>query len=151
MGFDAANARLTLAQTKDDPQASKSSQLGQISGGVYRSDTGEPIPKAQVELYPADSDTAKSLGPERIVRTASDGTFVFPDLPAGSFGVSVWRNGFSEYSRRENDGDPRRLITLKPGQKLEDLALRLYPTGLISGQLSSQDQDAVPRLHVSPL
>jgi hypothetical protein len=147
----AANARLTLAQAKDDPQASKSSPLGQISGGVYRSDTGEPIPKAQVELYPADSDTAKRAGPERIVRTGPDGTFVFPDLPAGTFGISVWRNGFSEYSRQEHDGDPRRLITLKPGQKVENLALRLHPTGVIAGQISDEDQDAVPGLEVFAL
>jgi hypothetical protein len=149
--LDAANATLTLAQAKDDPQASKSSRLGQISGGVYRSDTGEPIPKAQVELYPADSDTAKSLGPERIVRTASDGTFVFPDLPAGSFGISVWRNGFSEYSRQENEDDRRRYVSLKPGQKLENLTLRLYPTGVIAGQVSDEDQEAVQGLEVFAL
>src|SRR5271167_2932068 len=86
-------AVVTAAQTNDNPRASKS-KLGQISGHVYRSDTGEPVPKAQVELYPADPDTAKAAGPERIVRTDSDGTFVFLDLPAGTFGVSAWRNGF---------------------------------------------------------
>jgi hypothetical protein len=92
-------AAATAAQTNDNPQPSKSmSVLGQISGHVYRSDTGEPVPKAQVSLYPADPDTAKAAGSERIVRTGTDGTFVFPDLPAGTFGVSVWRNGFSEYS-----------------------------------------------------
>jgi carboxypeptidase family protein len=149
--LSATIATLTLAQTKDYPQPSKSSSLGQISGGVYRSDTSEPIAKAQVELYPADSETAKSAGPDRIVRTGPDGTFVFRDLPAGTFGITVWHNGFSEYSRRENDDDQRRFITLKPGQKLENLALRLHPTGVIAGQVSDEDQEAVPGLEVFAL
>ncbi len=95
-------ATVTAAQTNENPQPSKS-MLGQISGRVYRSDTGEPVPKAQVELYPSDPETAKAAGAERIVRTGTDGTFVFPDLPAGTFGVSVWHNGFSEFSRQEQE------------------------------------------------
>src|ERR1039457_5277632 len=139
---------LAAAQTKDDPQRSG---RGQISGRVYRSDTGEPVPKAQVKLYPADPDTAKAVGPERIVRTGPDGTFVFPDLPAGTFGVSVWRNGFSEFSPQEDEHDQHGFITLKPGQKLESLAVRLHPTGVIAGQVSDEDGEAVQGLEVFAL
>jgi hypothetical protein len=123
--------------------------LGEISGRVSRSDTGEPVPKAQVGLYPADPDTAKAAGPERIVRTGPDGTFVFPDLPAGMFGVSVWRNGFSQFSPQEDDHG--QFVTLKPGQKLEGLALRLHPTGLIAGRVSDEDGEAVQGLEVFAL
>jgi len=141
-------AVVTAAQTNDAPQASKS-MLGQISGHVYRSDTGEPVPKAQVELYPADPDTAKAAGAERIVRTDSDGTFVFLDLPAGIFGVSAWRNGFSEFSPREDDHG--KFITLKPGEKLESVALLLHPTGVMVGQISDEDGEAVQGLEVFAL
>ena len=140
-------ATVTAAQTKDYPQPSKS-PLGQISGRVSRSDTGEPIPKAQVQLSPADTETAQAAGPERIVRTGPDGTFVFPDLPAGTFGVTVWRNGFSEYARQEGEHDRRRFITLKPGQKVEKLDLRLNPTGVIAGQITDEDQEPVEGLRV---
>jgi uncharacterized protein (DUF2141 family) len=143
-------AAAATAQTNDNPQPSKSVP-GQISGHVYRSDTGEPVPKAQVSLYPADSDTAKAAGPERIVRTGPDGTFVFPDLPAGTYGVSVWRNGFSEYSQQEEDDFHRQPVTLKPGQKLEGLDLRLHPTGVIAGQISDEDGEAVQGLEVFAL
>jgi hypothetical protein len=137
---------LAAAQTKDDPQRSG---RGQISGHVYRSDTVEPLPKAQVELYPAEPDTAKAAGPERIVRTGPDGTFVFPDLPAGTFGISVWRNGFSEFSPQ--DDEHGRFITLKPGEKLESLVLRLHPTGVIAGQVSDEDGEAVQGLEAFAL
>src|SRR5580658_3175597 len=84
---------LPAGQTTDSFPPSKRA-LGQISGRVCRSDTGESIPKAEVGLYPADPDTAKAAGAERIVRSGPDGTFVFTDLPAGTFGISVSRNGF---------------------------------------------------------
>jgi len=145
-------AVVTAAQTNDNPQPSKSmSMLGQISGHVCRSDTGEPVPKAQVELYPSDSDTAKVAGPERIVRTGQDGTFTFPDLPAGTYGVSVWRNGFSEYSRQEQEDEHGHSVTLQPGQKLEGLSLRLHPTGVIAGRISDEDGEAVQGLGVFAL
>jgi hypothetical protein len=145
-------ATVTAAQTTDNPQPSKSmSALGQISGHVYRSDTGEPVPKAQVELYPADPDTAKAASPERIVRTGPDGTFAFPDLPTGTFGISVWRNGFSEFSPQEQEHDHGQFITLKPGEKLDNLVLRLHPTGVIAGQISDEDGEAVPGLGVFAL
>jgi len=125
--------------------------MGQIAGHVYRFDTAEPIPKAQVSLYPSDPDTAKAAGPGRMVRTGTDGTFVFPDLPAGTFGVSVWRNGFSEFSPQEREDDHGQFITLKPGEKLENLVLRLHPTGVIAGQVSDEDGEAVQGLELFAL
>src|SRR5216684_2204181 len=143
-------ATVTAAQTKDYPQPPKSS-LGQVLGRVSRSDTGEPIPKAQVQLSPADPETSKSAGPERIVRTGPDGTFVFSDLPAGTYGVSVWRNGFSEFSPHDDRDSEGRYVTVKPGQKLENLNLRLNPTGVIAGQVSDEDQEPVQGLEVFAL
>jgi hypothetical protein len=139
---------LPAGQTTDSSQSSKPA-LGQISGRVCRSDTGESIPKAEVELYPADPDTAKAAGAERIVRTGPDGTFVFPDLPAGTFGISVSRNGFSEVSPHEDDQG--RFVTLRSGQRVDSLTLRLRPTGVIAGQVSDEDREAVQGLEVMAL
>ncbi|MGA9545264.1 MAG: carboxypeptidase-like regulatory domain-containing protein [Candidatus Sulfotelmatobacter sp.] len=139
---------LPVAQTTDSAQPSKS-MLGQISGRVCRSDTGESIPKAEVELYPADPDTAKAAGAERIVRSGPDGTFVFIDLPAGSFGISVWRNGFVEVLPSEVEHG--RFVTLRPGQRLDSVTLRLRPTGVIAGQISDEDREAVQGLEVMAL
>jgi hypothetical protein len=143
-------APATSAQTTDYAHLSES-MLGQISGRVYRSDTGEPVPKAQVQLYPADSETGKAAGAARVARTGPDGTFVFPDLPAGNFGVAVWRNGFSEFPLPGDEHRQPGFVTLRPGQKLENLALRLQPTGLIAGQISDEDREAVEGLEVFAL
>jgi hypothetical protein len=142
-------ATLAAAQTKDYPQPHRSS-LGQISGRVSHSDTDEPIPKAQVQLSPADSETSKA-GPERIVRTGPDGTFVFLDLPAGTYGLTVWHNGFSAFPPPEERDGQGRYITLKPGQKLENLDLRLNPTAVIMGQVSDEDQEPIQGLEVFAL
>src|ERR1035438_8934867 len=50
-------ATLSLAQSKEDRSMNTSGpSLGQVSGHVYRADTGEPIPKAQVTLSPTNDD-----------------------------------------------------------------------------------------------
>jgi Carboxypeptidase regulatory-like domain len=135
------------AQTTDSSKPSKLA-LGQISGRVCRSDTGEAIPKAEVELYPGDPDTAKAAGAERIVRSGPDGVFVFPDLPAGTYGISVWRNGFSEVLSHDEHGQ---FVSLRPGQRVDSLTLRLRPTGVIAGQVSDEDREAVQGLAVMAL
>ncbi len=83
------------------------------------------------------------------MRTGPDGTFVFIDLPAGSFGVSVWRNGFVEVS--PHDDDRGQFVTLRPGQRVDSLTLRLRPTGVIAGQVSDEDREAVQGLEVMAL
>jgi hypothetical protein len=93
----------------------------------------------------------QAAGTERIVRTGPDGTFVFNDLPAGTFGVTVWRTGFSEYAGQEDEHQQRGFITLQPGHRLEKLDLRLNPTGVIAGLVSDEDQEPVQGLGVFAL
>jgi hypothetical protein len=64
--------------------------------------------------------------------------------------VWAWRNGFSEFSPQE-EGREHGPITLEPGQKLENLVLRLHPTGVSAGQVSDEDGEAVQGLQVFTL
>jgi hypothetical protein len=80
------------------------------------------------------------------VRSGADGNFTFSDLPPGSYALSVWRNGYSNFSC-ETNRDCRQL-SLKPGQKLDDLVLRLDPAGVISGRVFDEDQDPVEGIQV---
>jgi Carboxypeptidase regulatory-like domain len=154
IGFLAA---LSLAQSKEGRSAiSPKPSPGRVSGHVYRTDTGEPIAKAQVSLSPSDENTAKGAE-QRIVRTGADGAFTFADIPAGNYHIEAWHNGYSEFSGAQVDGDrvePGRSnmsISLKPDQTIENLVLHLYAAGVISGQALDEDQDPVPGLAVFAL
>jgi uncharacterized protein (DUF2141 family) len=119
------------------PQAS--SMQSQISGHVYRSDTGEPIAKVQVSLDPQDEKTQQVAGDPRIVRTGPDGAFVFSDLPPGSYRVSVWRNGFA--NGRGLFSSIATNVSLASGQKLDNLILHLAPAGVIAGTVVDEDHE----------
>jgi hypothetical protein len=121
----------------------------QISGHVYRTDTGEPVPKAEVSLHPQDQDTAKAAGGPRVVRTGLDGAFSFSDLPAGSYALDVWRNGFASFSCQRN-GDCK-AFSLNRGQKLENVDLRITPAAVITGEISDEDHEPVAGIEVYAL
>jgi hypothetical protein len=144
---------VTFAQSKDDRTiAEPKPALGQVSGHVYRADTGEPIPKTQVLLLPADEATAKAAD-QRTARTGPDGAFTFTDLPGGNYEIETWRNGYSA-ALDPDSGDrelTNRKVALKPGQTIENIVLHLYPAGVISGQVLDEDQDPVPGLPVFAL
>jgi hypothetical protein len=146
---------LASAQSNDGSMASPKAAMGQVSGHVYRADTGEPIPKTQVSLLPTDEATAKAAE-QRVVRTGPDGAFTFTDVPGGNYDIGTWHNGYSEYSGSlDPDSSDRELrnrkVALKPGQTVQDIVLHLYPAGIISGQVVDEDQDPIPGLQVYAL
>jgi hypothetical protein len=98
-------AEEAAGQMKDTEQQPNSKQ-SQISGHVYRSDTGEPISKAQVSLDPQDDKTQETAGGSRIVRTGPDGPFVFSGVPPGSYTMNAWRNGFARRSSMAVECNP---------------------------------------------
>lgn len=129
--------------------------LGQVSGHVDRVDTGEPLPKTQVSLLPADEATSRAAE-QRTVRAGPDGAFTFAEVPAGNYVLEAWHNGYSDYPGSldpEPTGMERtnRKIVLKPGQTVADVVLHLYPAGVIAGQLVDEDQDPIPWLQVFAL
>jgi hypothetical protein len=103
---------------------------GEISGHVYRADSGAPIPKAIVTVR----------GPsERMTRTEADGSYSFVNVYPGNYGIEVTRTGFI-------DGTSRALV--KPGEKVEKIDVRLPLAGVISGKVIDLDSDPVEGLRV---
>jgi hypothetical protein len=136
----------TATQTNDSSQSVQSS-LAQVSGQVVRSDSHAPVPKAEVSLYPQDNNTAKAAGGTRTLRTGADGSFEFSDLPPGSYALSAWRNGYTEYSCQASR-ECGQLLSLKSGQKVDDIVVRLDPAGVISGRIFDEDHDPVEGIQV---
>jgi len=140
-------AEKAASQTISSAQQSATKQLpGQVSGHVYRIDTGEPVPKAEVSLYPQGKDTGQYAGSTRIVRTSPDGAFAFSGLPAGSYVLEVSRNGFASYSCQVN-GDCK-IFPLNRGQNLDNVVLRITPAAVITGEITDQDQEHVADIEV---
>jgi hypothetical protein len=136
----------TATQTNDSSQSVQSS-LTQVSGQVVRSDSHAPVPKAEVSLYPQDNNTAKAAGGTRTLRTSADGSFAFYNLPPGSYALSAWRNGYTEYSCQASR-ECGQLLSLKSGQKVDDIVVRLDPAGVISGRIFDEDHDPVEGIQV---
>jgi carboxypeptidase family protein len=120
----------------------------QVSGHVYRSDTGAPVDKAEVGFLPQDAPTSRAAGNSFVARTGPDGAFTMSNLPAGSYAVKAWRVGFTSYGCRGGGNADResvdcKLLSVGPGEIAERVDLRLTPAGIIAGMLVDDDQDPV--------
>jgi hypothetical protein len=78
-------------------------------------------------------------GPPRIARTDRSGRFLFSDLPAGVYSLSVTKDG---YLRR----DPGIRVDLKPNQTVKDVLFRLDSAPSIEGII--RDPEGNPAFNV---
>ena len=118
------------AQTVGQDQA-------QLSGHVYRADTGEPIAAANVTLEPIDGPLRQTWP---TVATGLDGTFSISTAP-GRYFVDASAVNFLGKSYSEGGRQPsrRKTISVIAGQKVENIDFRLDPAGAISGTAYDDD------------
>ena len=99
---------------------------GSIEGVVIRAGAAvdiAPLANVQVELKPGGM-------------TASTGKFVFRNLPAGRYTLSVKRDGFMLQEDPKHGLTPTGMIvTLAAGQALKDVVLPMIPMPAISGRV----------------
>lgn len=136
--FDAAAQGVSL-RTNDESQETQQGS-GQISGHVYRADTGVPIAKAIVTL--------EGVG-NSMTQTDADGGYSFLKIGPGSYLVQVTRTGFiSGYFVEEHTNSARSAVRLDAGQKLEKIDIRLGRAAIISEKMTDVDGDPVEGLKV---
>ena len=121
----------------------EASGTGSITGRVV--DDGpdsRPLRRATLTL----SSTA--LMTNRLALTSEEGTFVFDGLPAGTYGLSVFRPGYmrTEYGARRPGGSGS-TIALAEGQRVADVELRLSRYSAITGAI--YDHEGEPAVGVS--
>ncbi|HMD31194.1 MAG TPA: carboxypeptidase-like regulatory domain-containing protein, partial [Candidatus Acidoferrales bacterium] len=127
-----------LAQASQPPQT-KAFAPAQVSGHVFRADTGEPLAGALVTLstttaIPGTSDVS--------LRTAGDGSYTFTGVRPGAYYVLAFRAGFHGKfygSDKRSLMCPAACVSVDPAQKLEAVDIRL--TG--DPPISQMNDDAI--------
>jgi protocatechuate 3,4-dioxygenase beta subunit len=135
------------AQTKPDDSCSVS---GQVSNAV----TGEPVRRAivslrRIEMSPGVTNIQVS---NNTASTDATGQFAITGIAPGKYRLSAERSGFivTQYGAR-GPNKPGTLLTLEPGQKSSNLAMRLTPQGVIAGRVLDEEGEPVANVDVQVL
>ena len=127
-------ARDTPARELD--QATGSATL---SGRVLRGDTGAVVKRASVRL--ANQDTRDG----RAVQTDDAGRYVFIDLEAGRYTVTVSKAGFITLAYGQtHPRQPALPIQVDAGQQLRNVDIALPRGSVITGQAVDEDGEPMP-------
>ena len=141
----AAEAAQTPQTPPRDTSAAGRKGTAVIRGQVVAADSGRPLQRAQV--------VAEGIGlgadGRRTGSTASDGTFVFKDLPAARYRVRVTRSGYLplEYGQRR-PGEQGRPVQLEDGQTIEKIDFALPRMSGITGRVTDENGEPIEGVSV---
>jgi len=114
-------------------QSLDGSNTGSIRGTVIDLRTSQPLAGATVRVFARGSGSPKST------TTAADGGYVFRGLAPGRYGIRGSKEGYTSDSRRpEYEGFSATWLALGEGQSIDNLVLRLAPTGSITGKVTNE-------------
>jgi len=111
----------------------------ELLGRVVNTSSGEPVHKATVTLRPLRSAQDKEI----IGATDSEGKFCFKDVPPGDYDLAAQKNGFL---RTKYDST----LSLRSGDHVADIALRLTPAAIIRGRVVDEDGEPLAGAEVRP-
>ncbi len=142
-----------LQTAESRPAEGQAAERGKIAGQVLNAATSEPLRKANLILRRAEP-AANSMNLPPTYTTVSDagGKFAMKDIEPGKYRLSVNRTGFvaGEYGSR-GPSRPGGTLALAPGQRIEDLVIRLTPQAVITGRVLDEDGEPVANAQVQPL
>ena len=136
-------APLSYSQTPDQSQ-----NKGSIQGTVIDSKTGQPLRGAEVSLR--IFATGNRGEPDSAV-SDSEGHFAFDNLAAGRYRLTASRNGYVNRDPRSGGGARPGMITLSSGQHADGVVLRLLPSAVIAGRVTTEGDEPVPNVFVQAM
>jgi uncharacterized surface anchored protein len=128
---------------------SNSSSAGSIRGTVIDTKSSQPLNEATVSLH-----SLQGSGGWNSVTTAADGSFAFRGLAAGRYRLSASRTGYVDSASRQRPGAEHAngvTITVGAGQDVDDVVLRLAPTGVIAGRIINEREEPMPGVLVQTM
>ena len=133
-------ARDTPARARDQTGSAT------LSGRVLRGDTGAIVKRARVRL--ASQDTRD----RRTVQTDDTGRYLFTELEAGRYTVTVSKAGFVTLAYgQQHPRQPALPIQVDAGRQLRNVDIALPRGSVITGQVMDEDGEPMPRARVQVL
>jgi uncharacterized protein (DUF2141 family) len=131
------------SQTSNDSQ-----NKGSIQGTVVDSKTGQPLRAAEVSLRVLSQGNRSEANSSV---SDSEGHFAFDNLAAGRYRITASRNGYVTRDPRFGGGLRAGMISLSSGQHADGVVLRLTPSGVIAGRVTSEGDEPVPNVFVQAM
>jgi hypothetical protein len=140
-----------LAQTSTpapDKREEHPSSPCQVAGRVVTAADGTPLKSARVALMPEDRRSDHHI---YAATSDSDGHFLLKDVVSGRYQFFATHAGFVDQQYQSKGIDSGALLTLRPGQKISDVLFRMTVAAVITGRVTNQDGEAMPRVQVVAL
>jgi len=148
-------ASLVAAQQQGSRQsAARTAQqqaLCAIEGVVRQADTGEPVKKALLTVMPSSLRGNGAMNPVT-ASTDAEGRFRLTSIEPGQYRLVAERGGYvrMEYGARKPN-QPGTPLTLKSGDELKNVEIKLVRHAVVSGRITDEDGDPVQSAQVQLL
>ncbi|HOK46590.1 MAG TPA: carboxypeptidase-like regulatory domain-containing protein [Bryobacteraceae bacterium] len=126
--------------------AAQQQELCTVEGRVVKAGSGEPLSRARVLLQKVNSRDGYSAS------TNESGRFVIQNVAPGRYRLGAERNGYLRaYYGQRRLNQPASVLTLEPGQRVENIVLNLVPFGVITGRVVDEHDEPVARVRMAAL
>jgi hypothetical protein len=136
-------ATLVAAQTSP----SKASEHCTLQGKVVQQRNEGPIRKVRVQLFGTGENEGTAT--DYIAITDAQGEFTINDVKAGNYRIRYDYPGFVD-AEKPHHGDGM-LLSLVPGQEINDLVFHMAPGAVITGKVTDSDSDPLQGVIVAAL
>lgn len=122
--------------------------LGTVSGRVVTAADGSPLRGAHAALIPVNSRSDQHM---YAAVSDDDGRFLVKDVPAGKYTFFAVRAGYVQQHYKSHGTDEGAVLTLSPGQKIDEVLFRLTRAAVITGRVMDEDSEPLVGVRVVAL
>jgi hypothetical protein len=117
-----------------------------LAGSVVKEPGSQPLKKVLLHLFAED----QKQGGNCTADTDSDGRFHFEKVQPGRYRLLLEKTGFHQINLHGRAAEGS-ILTVQPGQEINDLLFQMQPSAVISGRVVDEDGDPLANFGVSLL